>query len=95
MEFIFDIILDVVFELYDDLLTILMPNREVSRKTRILSRILCVIVSLINVALLCVGVYYLIKSKLALGLIFTMFGGILILAHIILAIIIKIKTSRR
>ena len=95
MEFIFDVILDVVFELYDDILTFLMPNKALSRKTKVLSRALCVVLSLINFGLVVSGVYFILNSRLSLGIIFTTVGGILILAHIILAIILKIKISRR
>lgn len=95
MDIIFEVVLDVIFELYDDILTFLMPNRVFSKKTRVLMRLLCAVVTLINVSLLFLGVYFIINKPLSVGLILTFIGGALILGHVILAIILHIKTSRR
>ncbi|MBQ3235766.1 MAG: hypothetical protein IJA97_06375 [Clostridia bacterium] len=95
MEILFEFVLDVVFDLYDDIVSYFFPDRVVSKGKRILLRLLCVLITLINVSLLFVGVWFITSGRLALGILLTSIGGALIIAHVIFAIILNIKTSRR
>lgn len=91
MDILFEIILDVVFELYTDLLSYFMPDKTLSKRTRVLLKVLCAVVSIINVSLLFVGVWLIKNSSSVLGIILTAFSSILILIHLIFAIIINVK----
>lgn len=95
MSLFIDIILDVIFELYDDVLTVLFPNKAFSKKVRVTLKVICFIISLINFLFIVAGVWFICYNKLFLGVLLTTIGTILILTHVFMAIFLKIKSSRQ
>lgn len=95
MDILYEVILDVVFELYDDLLSYFMPAKNFSKRVRVLIKLACALITIINVGLIFLGVWFILEKRLSLGITLTVVGGILILTHVILAIYLNIKTSRK
>lgn len=91
MELIFDIIFEVFLDLYYEIAEYLLPNKQFTKGQRVIFKLLCAVISIINVVLVFIGVILILENNVTLGIILTSIGGALILIHILAAIFVKIK----
>lgn len=91
MEYVFEFFIELLFDLYQEIVSYFLPNKQISKIFRVILRVVCAVVSIINVALVFAGVWLITENVITLGIVLTVIGATLIVAHVVLAIILKNK----
>ncbi len=91
MEYVFEFFIELLFDLYQEIVSYFLPNKQISKLFRVILRVVCAVVSIINVALVFAGVWFITENVITLGIVLTAIGATLIVAHVVLAIILKNK----
>ncbi len=93
MEYVFEFVIEILFDLYDEIVSYFLPSRLIPKWLKIILRLICAIISITNVGLVFAGVWYINENVMPLGLILTAIGGALIIVHVILVIILHKKRA--
>ena len=91
MDFVIELITEVLFEVYGELMLLIVPEKGGSRGFRLASKIIAVAVMLGVLALFIIGVVMLTEQNRPVGIILISAGGMISLIQITLGIILYKK----
>ncbi|MBR6737560.1 MAG: hypothetical protein IKL82_04260 [Clostridia bacterium] len=94
MEELLDFIIEFTLDVYCDLVTELIPSKNLTKKQVKLLKLLGGIVSFIIVLVIITG-GVLVINQIKYGLLILIIGIVLLLAHVITAIVLYVKKNKK
>ena len=86
-----DFLIEVILEVYLELMTAFVPEKNLSKKHKIIAKVLAVLVAFVLLGLAVWGIYLLVERANTLGIIPIAVALVLSLAQIILGIVLYKK----